>query len=110
LLAIIGGRMIVSSLRKEAEEFRKDVTKGWSLVSLSVATSIDALAVGLSLSMLRVHIVLPAIVIGVVAAGMSFLGVRLGERASHALGPHVEFAGGVILVLIGVRIVVEHVA
>lgn len=110
LLAIIGGRMILSSLRKEAEEIRKDVTKGWSLVSLSVATSIDALAVGLSLSMLRVHIVLPAIVIGVVAAGMSFLGVRLGERASHSLGPHVEFAGGVILVLIGVRIVVEHLA
>jgi putative Mn2+ efflux pump MntP len=108
LLAVIGGRMIVNSFRAEDERLQVDITRGWSLVSLSVATSIDALAVGLSLAMIEADIIFPSIVIGVVAAGMTLLGLRLGERFSSALGRHMEFAGGVVLILIGVRIVLEH--
>jgi putative Mn2+ efflux pump MntP len=108
LLVAIGGKMVMESFRSEHDAVRKDVTKGLSLISLSVATSIDALAVGLSLSMLNVEIISPSIVIGVVAGGMSFLGIRLGEKASHHLGRHMEFIGGVILILIGVRILAEH--
>ncbi|MBN1448978.1 MAG: manganese efflux pump [Bacteroidetes bacterium] len=108
LLAAIGGRMIWNSLRTEGSGIAKDVTRGWSLISLSIATSIDALAVGLSLSMLEVEIVFPALVIGIVAGLMSLVGIRLGERISRLAGTHMEFIGGIILILIGVRIVAEH--
>jgi len=107
LLAMIGGKMIWESFR-ETESLKKDVTRGWSLVGLSVATSIDALAVGLSLSLIGTTIVFPAVLIGVVASVMSFVGVRLGERVSGLFGRRVEFVGGVVLILIGVKIVIEH--
>lgn len=107
LLALIGGKMIWESYRP-TEKIGKDVTRGWSLVALSVATSIDALAVGFSLSMIGAEIVFPAVLIGIVACLMSLIGVRLGERVSGMFGRRVEFAGGVVLLLIGVRIVLEH--
>jgi putative Mn2+ efflux pump MntP len=108
LLAIIGGRMIWNAFRSEDASMKKDMTKGWSLISLSIATSIDALAVGLSLSFINVDIVFPAVIIGIVAGLMSVLGIRLGERVSHAAGSHMEYIGGIILILIGTRIVLEH--
>jgi putative Mn2+ efflux pump MntP len=107
LLALIGGKMIKESLH-ETERLMKDVTRGWSLAALSVATSIDALAVGFSLSLIGARIVIPAVFIGVVASLMSLVGVRLGERVSGLFGRRVEFVGGVVLILIGVRIVLEH--
>ncbi len=107
LLALIGGKMIKESLQ-ESERLKQDVTRGWSLVALSVATSIDALAVGFSLSLIGTRIVLPAVLIGVVASLMSLVGVRLGERVSGLFGRRVEFVGGAVLILIGVRIVIEH--
>ena len=107
LLALIGGKMIKESL-EETKSLKKDVTRGWSLVALSVATSIDALAVGFSLSLIGARIVFPAVLIGIVASLMSLLGVRLGERVSGLFGRRVEFVGGAVLILIGVRIVVEH--
>ena len=107
LLALIGGKMIKESL-EETKSLKKDVTRGWSLVALSVATSIDALAVGFSLSLIGARIVFPAVLIGIVASLMSLLGVRLGERVSGLFGRRVEFVGGAVLILIGARIVVEH--
>ena len=107
LLALIGGKMIWESLHG-SEKMKKDVTRGWSLVALSVATSIDALAVGFSLSLIGTEIVLPAVLIGVVAGLMSVIGVRLGERVSGMFGRRVEFVGGLVLLFIGVRIVLEH--
>lgn len=109
LLVIIGGRMLYNASQKEDHRIRRDVTKGWSLISLSLATSIDALAVGLSLSLISVDIVFPSIVIGIVAAVMSLIGIRLGERISHIIGTHMEFIGGIVLILIGVKIVIEHI-
>ena len=108
LLGIIGGRMIWNAFRSEEEVFRRDMTRGWSLIGLSVATSIDALAVGLSLSFIDVDIIVPAVLIGVVAGGMSVVGIRLGERVSHAVGAHMEYVGGIVLILIGTRILFEH--
>jgi putative Mn2+ efflux pump MntP len=107
LLALIGGKMIWESLHG-SEKMRKDVTRGWSLVALSVATSIDALAVGFSLSLIGMEIVFPAVLIGVVAAMMSLIGVRLGERVSGMFGRRVEFFGGAVLIFIGIRIVLQH--
>ena len=107
LLALIGGKMIKESMQ-DSKEIEKDLTRGWSLVALSVATSIDALAVGFSLSLIGMKIFLPAVLIGIVAGTMSLIGVRLGERVSGLFGRRAEFVGGVVLVLIGVRIVLEH--
>jgi putative Mn2+ efflux pump MntP len=108
LLAFIGGRMILASLQKEEDRVRTDVTRGLSLVSLSVATSIDALAVGLSLAVIETPIVFPSFVIGLVAAAMTLLGLRLGERLSGAFGKKMELAGGLILVCIGLKILFDH--
>jgi len=107
LLALIGGKMIIESFAGD-ERIKKDVSRGWSLVALSVATSIDALAVGLSLSFIEVRIVFPAVLIGVVAGLMSLIGVRLGERVSGLFGARMELVGGVVLILIGVRIALQH--
>jgi len=107
LLALIGGKMIAESFQ-ESRALKKDVSRGWSLVALSVATSIDALAVGFSLSLIGARIIFPAILIGIVASLMSLLGVRLGERVSGMCERRVEFVGGAVLILIGLRIVLEH--
>jgi putative Mn2+ efflux pump MntP len=109
LLAVIGGRMVLSSLRNgRSERLASDPTRGWSLVMLSVATSIDALAVGLSFAALGVRVLAPAAVIGVTAGILTLLGVWLGGRLGGRLGRLSELAGGLVLLAIGFRILVEH--
>jgi putative Mn2+ efflux pump MntP len=108
LLAYVGGRMILSGLGKREEAFRGDPSRGYLLVSLSVATSIDALAVGLSLAMIQVSIWYPSVVIGVVAGAFSIVGVGLGRRLGIAFGKRMEVAGGAILIAIGLRILFTH--
>jgi len=109
LLAVIGGKMIHEALKDDDEETRRgDPTKGWSLVLLSLATSIDALAVGLSLALLDVSIWWPAVVIGLVAGAFTTVGMQLGKRFGALLGRRMESVGGIVLIAIGVKIVVEH--
>lgn len=109
LLAGIGGKMVYESFRQEKVEGRKpDITRGASLVLLSLATSIDALAVGLSLSLLRVRILYPSAVIGVVCFALTAFGFAFGSRLGKLLGKRVELLGGLVLVGIGVKILVEH--
>jgi putative Mn2+ efflux pump MntP len=109
LLAFVGGRMLWGTLRNHEEtEMAGDPTSGWALVLLSVATSIDALAVGLSLAMVGSPILVPSIVIGVVAAAFTATGMLLGRKINSLWGKRVEAAGGVILILIGVKIAIEH--
>ena len=108
LLLFVGGRMIVSGLNPEAEAYSRDPSRGATLVLLSLATSIDALAVGLSLALLKVNIWYPAAVVGIVTAGMSLLGLQLGNRLGQAFGKRMEIVGGALLVLIGLRILVSH--
>ncbi|MGC4121744.1 MAG: manganese efflux pump MntP family protein [Myxococcales bacterium] len=110
LLAFVGGKMVWEGLHHDEEEkpSRGDPTRGWQLLILSIATSIDALAVGLSLAMVGSTIALPALVIGVVAAGMTAVGVLLGRRVGALWGQRVEIMGGAVLVIIGVKILAEH--
>jgi len=111
LLALIGGRMIVGAIRDDQEQVSNtEPTKGWSLIMLSVATSIDALAVGLSLAMLRISVWFPALVIGVVAGLFTAGGIHLGGYVGRRLGVarYAMFIGGVVLLIIGVRILNEH--
>jgi len=111
LLLFIGGKMMYEAIvGEEAGEAGRDPTRGVSLVVLSVATSIDALAVGLSLGVLRVGIWYPAVVIGFVACALTAAGLHLGLRIGEAAGRRMEIAGGAILVGIGVRILVGHLS
>ena len=110
LLAYVGGNMIRAGLGHEEEErILKDPTRGGRLVMLSVATSIDALAVGLLLGVMRVSIWYPSLVIGLVAATCTIAGLVLGHRFGAALGRRMEVVGGAVLLFIGARVVYEHV-
>ncbi len=110
LLALIGGRMIYESfsLSDEEKACRPDQTRGARLLVLSVATSIDALAVGLSLGFIKAGILYPAAIIGIVCFVMTIIGARLGPAVGRAVGKRAELAGGLILIGIGLRLLVEH--
>jgi manganese efflux pump family protein len=111
LLAFVGTKMIWEAIREVREEGAGvDPTRGRMLVTLSVATSIDSLAVGLSFAVLEISVWLPALVIGLVAAGLTALGLRLGclLGAASRLGARAEIAGGVVLIAIGLKILHEH--
>ena len=80
------------------------------LVTLSLATSIDALAIGFSMAFLDVSVWFPAIVIGVVAAALTAIGISFGQRIGSRVGRWAEAAGGSLLIFIGIRIVVSHLS
>ncbi|RQW02160.1 manganese efflux pump [candidate division KSB1 bacterium] len=108
LLGWVGTKMIRESRAKEEQSYRLDPSRGWNLVVLAVATSIDALAVGLSLALIGAGIWQAAVLIGIITAGLSFAGILLGVRIGAGLGKKAAFAGGVLLCGIGIRILVEH--
>jgi putative Mn2+ efflux pump MntP len=108
LLAFVGGRMIRSGLDRDGQSYPSDPSRGGTLVMLCVATSIDALAIGLSLAMLRVNIFYPSAVIGVVTASLSLIGLLIGHKLGTTFGKRMEILGGVILNGIGLRILVTH--
>ncbi len=110
LLAIIGGRMIYEAFSDEENTDDRDPTKGLSLVLLSIATSIDALAVGFSLSVIGVSIWMPALVIGLVAGILTIVGMLLGGRIGDRWGSRVEILGGLVLIAIGAKILIEHLS
>jgi putative Mn2+ efflux pump MntP len=77
---------------------------------LSVATSIDAFAVGLSLAMLQVSILYPSLIIGLVTGGLALTGLLIGGRLGQVFGKRMEFIGGILLILIGLRVLISHLA
>lgn len=107
LLWYIGVKMIREG-RKSDKYAREDPTRGMSLIVLSVATSIDALAMGLSLALLGVGIVYPSLVIGVVAAAFTLTGLFLGRWLGDRWRSKIAVLGGLILIGIGIKIVLEH--
>jgi putative Mn2+ efflux pump MntP len=110
LLAFVGGRMLLEARRGEADMRPGDPTRGWMLLVLSVATSIDALAVGLSLAFLQVSIWLPSVVIGLVAFAFTLAGMLLGSRIGRTRRRWPEVFGGLVLLGIGAKILAEHLA
>ncbi len=108
LLGFVGSRMIRSGFDVDGESYRSDPSRGRTLVLLAVATSIDAMAVGLSLAMLRVEIISPSIMIGIITGSLSLIGLGIGCRLGETFGKRMEIIGGLILVAIGVRILVTH--
>jgi manganese efflux pump family protein len=110
LLALIGGRMIFESVTMSEEEkaCRPDPTSGHRLLVLALATSIDALAVGLGLGVVRTGIAFPAVIIGITSFVLPVAGARLGPVIGRLAGRWADLLGGLILIGIGVRILVEH--
>lgn len=110
LLCIVGGRMIYESLNPDEKEKLHDPTKGFSLVFLSIATSIDALAVGLSMAVLFQPIVFPALIIGIIALLFTYTGLELGKRVGSIkkISTSAELLGGIVLIIIGLNILKEH--
>jgi putative Mn2+ efflux pump MntP len=110
LLVFVGVRMILGGLRKAGEEPSiTDPSRGMTLVMLSVATSIDALAVGLSLALLDVNVFWAALLIGGVSAILSLVGLLLGNQLGMRFGKSMEVLGGIILIGIGLRVLITHV-
>ena len=108
LLAFVGIRMILEGMDTSNERQKKDPSRGMTMVLLSVATSIDALAVGLSLAMLDVKIWYPSVMIGVITAGMSLLAIKIGTKLGTMFGKRMGIFGGAVLILIGSRILFSH--
>jgi putative Mn2+ efflux pump MntP len=110
LLAIVGGRMIWESFRaEEARSKNADITKGILLLTLSVATSIDALVVGLSFAFLEISILTASLTIGITAFVVTAIGFLLGRKAGSLIGRRAETVGGVVLLGIGLRILLTHI-
>lgn len=110
LLGFVGVRMIRSGLDAAGESHATDPSRGSTLILLSIATSIDALAIGLTLAMLRVQIFFPILMIGLIAGGLSLVGLKVGRRLGQSFGKRMEVIGGAILILIGLRVLLSHMA
>jgi putative Mn2+ efflux pump MntP len=108
LLAAIGIKMIYESFKIKQVEQRSDPMSMLMLLSLSVATSIDALAVGITLSFLGNSIATAAVVIGLVTFLLSYLGVCIGRKVGHFFENKIEVVGGLVLIGIGAKILLEH--
>ena len=108
LLSLIGIKMIYESRKLPTEDNTTAQFKTHILFVLAVATSIDALAVGMSLSILQISIVKPVIIIGMVTFILSFIGVVVGKRIGGFFERKIEVIGGLILIGIGIKILVEH--
>jgi putative Mn2+ efflux pump MntP len=108
LLLFVGGRMIHAGFTDNVAAYTNNPSRGITMVMLSVATSIDALAIGLSLAMLGISIWYPSVVIGVVTAMISLAGIPLGARLGDLFCKRVSIVGGLILLFIGIRILISH--
>jgi putative Mn2+ efflux pump MntP len=114
MLAVIGGNMIKEGLSKEDKDRHFNPSSLWMILTLAVATSIDALAVGISFACLNyqtiVSLIYPVVVIAFVSLIFSllglYLGVTFGKKIEQRIKP--ELVGGIILLLIGVKILLEH--
>lgn len=108
LLAFIGAKMIYEALKNNGEEETEKTLKLHTLLTLAIATSIDALMVGLSFAFLQSSIILPVAVIGLVTFTLSFCGFYFGCFLGKKFGHRIEIIGGLILIAIGLRILLEH--
>jgi putative Mn2+ efflux pump MntP len=108
LLLFIGGKMIYEALWISEVEKKCDPLNLYVLLGLAIATSIDALAVGVTFAFIKIPIITPALVIGVITFSISFSGVFIGNRLGDQLGSKMEVIGGIILIGMGVKILLQH--
>ncbi len=111
LLLFLGGKMIYEGFPRRGEEEQPccfDPANTRTLIGLSIATSIDALAVGIMFAISSIEILSPALIIGLVTFAASFIGVHVGHRFGRRIHNYAEVLGGVILIGIGTKILIEH--
>ncbi len=108
LLSFVGIRMIISGLNPDQESFCKDPSRGSTLVLICLATSIDALAVGISLAVVQVNMLSTSLTIGIITLGLSLGGLLFGHLLGEKLGKRMEVLGGLLLNGIGIRILLSH--
>ncbi|MCC0175556.1 manganese efflux pump [Waterburya agarophytonicola K14] len=110
LLSFIGGKMIYESFQLPTEREKYNPVDSYTLLVLAIATSIDALAAGLGLSLIKNSIILAATLIGVITFCLSFIGVFIGHKIGDRVNHQIEVMGGMILIFIGSKILFEHLA
>jgi putative Mn2+ efflux pump MntP len=109
LLGIIGGKMIKDSFSGKEEKINQNTLQFLKMLILAVATSIDALAIGITFAVLKVNILKAAIITGLITLFVSMLGVKIGNVFGIKYKSKAEFIGGVVLVLLGIKIAIEHI-
>jgi len=107
LLILIGGKMLYEAWKGEIEEI-PDPSKGWLLLILAVATSIDNLAAGLNLAIIKMSLWGPSILFGFTASTFTLIGVVFGKNLGRRFGRSMLILGGLILIAIGINIVLSH--
>lgn len=108
LLGFIGARMIAGSFSKETEQTKDNPFKFVNMLLLAIATSIDALAVGVTFAFFKINIVNAALLIGFITFCISIGGVKVGNIFGIKFKSKAEFTGGTILILLGIKILIEH--
>ncbi|MCD6091156.1 MAG: manganese efflux pump [Bacteroidales bacterium] len=109
LLALIGSKMIYESIYQKESIKKKGIQLSrLRLVGQGISTSIDALAIGISFAFLEIEIITPAIIIFAVTFVASLIGIQIGKYYGNKLGKKMEFLGGIILIGIGIKILIEH--
>jgi putative Mn2+ efflux pump MntP len=108
LLTAVGGKMIYESFKIKSVEDNLDPSNVFVLLVLSVATSIDALAIGITLSLIMSSIIVAVTIIGLITFVLSYVGVVIGKRFGHFFENRIEALGGLVLIGIGIKILCEH--
>jgi len=108
LLVLVALRMILSAKDGGIQSAQEDPTRGWTLMTLATATSVDALAVGLGLAAFGISVWYPSVIIGLITLTMSVVAIRLGAKAGQWLGTRGQIAGGIVLLIIAFKIVASH--
>jgi len=108
LLGIIGGKMIIESFSKKEEETSENYFQFIKMLVLAIATSIDALAIGVTFAFFKINIFKAALIIGLITFFISMAGVKIGNIFGTKFKSKAEFIGGAALVLLGIKILIEH--
>lgn len=108
LLLFIGCKMIYEAFRIDSVEDSSNPMDISVLFVLSIATSLDAFAAGVSFALLRISVVTPVIIIGVITFFMSFIGVWIGDKGAHFFEKKMEVAAGIVLIAIGLKVLISH--
>jgi len=109
LLAIVGGKMIKEGYEDSVETISSDILGFSSLIMFTVAVSIDALAVGLSFSLQELSIWIPSLFMGFGTLFFTFIGLNIGNKTGQQFGKKAQIMGGIVLIIIGLRIVLTHI-
>lgn len=107
LLSITGGNMIYESVNEEYKDIN-DSTDFKTMIILAISTSIDALTVGITFSFFKINLFLSASIIGIITFILSVIGVKIGNKFGDKLKNKAEFIGGVVLIIIGLKILLSH--